>query len=286
MIKLFACDLDGTLLNALHKTDNVIRRALREVTDSGARFAVATGRTMHGARDLDCPDIPMDTIGSNGAIIRTGAGELLKSFPIDPAALEDMLRTLPDVCFECVTCEGTYITGTPEDRAAGFRNDHPIRRIIMRGMRGKKGFPVDELYFSQTPEQILEHEVCKVNARVATESLRRELVGYLNSHQDKIVDAPFAPLMFEITAHDVNKGAAVAWLASYYGISEDEVAVYGDGGNDIRMLERFTHSYATRGASDEAKRAASTVIGRCVFYAVSRHMVSTVRAQRHRTQIS
>ena len=60
---------------------------------------------------------------------------------------------------------------------------------------------------------------------------------------------------------------------------EDEVAFYGDGGNDIAMLERFAHAYATRGASDEAKRAAGAVIGSCALHAVPRHIARTVRRE-------
>ena len=51
MIKLFACDLDGTLLNWLHATDKVILDAVREITDAGAHIAIATGRTMRTAYD-------------------------------------------------------------------------------------------------------------------------------------------------------------------------------------------------------------------------------------------
>lgn len=35
MIKMFASDLDGTLLNALHEADGTIRRAIRELTEAG-----------------------------------------------------------------------------------------------------------------------------------------------------------------------------------------------------------------------------------------------------------
>lgn len=286
MINLFACDLDGTLLNLMHNTDDTIRKALREITATGARFAVATGRTMHDARDIDCAGIPMDLIGSNGSIVRSGTGELLKTFPIDPAALEALLTELPNICFECVTAEGTYVTGTREEREEGFKSDHPVRRIIMRGMRGRNGFPVDTMYFSQGLSEIMKHEVCKINCRVADEGLKRALVDYLDAHKKEVVDAPFAPRMFEITGADVNKGTAVAWLAEHYGISEDEVAVYGDGGNDIAMLKRFAHSYAPHGASEPAKRAASAVIGRCALHAVSKHMVATVRAERGHTKIA
>ena len=40
MIKLFACDLDGTLLNLFHTTDDKILAAIREITDAGAHVAL------------------------------------------------------------------------------------------------------------------------------------------------------------------------------------------------------------------------------------------------------
>ena len=90
---------------------------------------------------------------------------------------------------------------------------------------------------------------------------------------------PSTPACSRLRA-DIDKGEAIAWLAANYGIGEAEVAVYGDGGNDIAMLERFApygHAYTPYGACDDAKRAASEVIGSNVFYAVPRHMVRTLR---------
>lgn len=45
MIKMFASDLDGTLLNALHEADGTIRRAIRELTEAGLHVVPATGRS-------------------------------------------------------------------------------------------------------------------------------------------------------------------------------------------------------------------------------------------------
>ena len=55
MIKMFASDLDGTLLNALHEADGTIRRAIRELTEAGLHVVPATGRSTlpigeHGLR--------------------------------------------------------------------------------------------------------------------------------------------------------------------------------------------------------------------------------------------
>ena len=57
------------------------------------------------------------------------------------------------------------------------------------------------------------------------------------------------------------------------------------GGNDIAMLKRFRHSYATKNASDAAKAVASATIGSCMVHAVPKHMLATMRKQNSRTVI-
>lgn len=148
----------------------------------------------------------------------------------------------------------------------------------MRGMRARGGYH-EEQYFDQSIGDILRHDVCKINCRVISSELERDLKAYLAERSDRVVNAPFDPVMFEITDVACNKGESVAWLAGYYGIAEDEVAVYGDGGNDIAMLKRFRHSYATKNASDAAKAAASATIGSCMVHAVPKHMLATMHKQ-------
>ena len=56
---------------------------------------------------------------------------------------------------------------------------------------------------------MLSHSICKINARVSDPSLDNELKDFLSSHADKVVNAPFSPVMFEITNVGVDKGAAL-----------------------------------------------------------------------------
>lgn len=284
VIKLFACDLDGTLLNYFHSTDRKILGAIRAVTDAGAHVAIATGRTFTSPNDHGFAGAPVELLGSNGSIVRDRTGKVLKTFPMDKGDLEQLLRTFPEVCFECVAPDGTFVNRSRAERAQGFNKSITFARIVMRGMQGTKQM-LDAMTFDQSVEQILSHEVCKINCRVLDPVLRDELKAYL-AETPNLVDAPFNPSMFEITQRGVDKGAGVAWLAQHLGYTEDEVAVYGDGGNDIAMLERFEHAYAPSNASDAAKRAAGHVIGSNVFHAVPLHMVATVDRERSRTVIA
>lgn len=284
MIKLFASDLDGTLLNGLHETDRTIRSAIKTAIELGAHVVPATGRSVLPIGDHGFTGLKIDAVCANGSIVRGQNGEVLKTFTVDPAFVEELLRAFPQICFDCCTPDGMFSSGSYEMHQAGFKRDGLLRRIVMRGMRARGGAH-EEQFFDQSLSSILSHEVCKINCRVTSEELDRELKAFLADHADTVVNAPFDPVMFEITDKDCNKGESVAWLGRYYGIGEDEIAVYGDGGNDLVMLSRFRHSYATANGSDEAKAAASATIGRCEFHAVPRHILKTLRSQQ-RVQIA
>ena len=284
MIKMFASDLDGTLLNALHEADGTIRRAIRELTEVGLHVVPATGRSTLPIGEHGFTGLALDACCSNGSIVRDSHGEVLKTWTIDPQITEELLKEFPDICFDCSTPDGMFSSGSFEMHQEGFRRDSLFRRIVMRGMRARGGAH-EEQFFDQSISSILSHDVCKINCRVTSGELERELKAFLTDHVDTVVNAPFDPVMFEITDKDCNKGASIAWLGRHYGIDEDEIAVYGDGGNDLVMLRRFRHSYATANGSPEAKAAASAVIGRCEFHAVPKHILQTLRAQRGRVVI-
>ena len=278
LIKLFASDLDGTLYNGLHQTDGGIVRRLRRVVGAGRHVALATGRWSSTGAELGFGDLPLEVVCGNGAFVYGASGELLRSVEIDPATVEGLLRAFPTCCLVCVSADGTFVRGSRADQLAGYLPPHGLLGRFVAWQARRRG-PGADMVFDQTEADVLAHPICKVNCRVADSARGEELKAFLAERPELVVNAPFSPVMFEMTDPAVNKGAAIAWLARYYGYTEDEVAVYGDGGNDIAMLERFKHAYATSNGSDDAKRAAGNVIGSCRFHAVPRHMMAKVRRQ-------
>ena len=79
MIKMFARDLDGTLLNALHEADGTIRRAIRELTEAGLHVVPATGRSTLPIGEHGFTGLALDACCSNGSIVRDSHGEVLKT---------------------------------------------------------------------------------------------------------------------------------------------------------------------------------------------------------------
>lgn len=278
LIKLFASDLDGTLFNVLHETDRAILRDLGRVLSAGRHVALATGRAVHHGRELGFGELPLETVSGNGAFIRDADGTLLREVPIDPATLEELLVGFPSCCFTCVDAELTLVRGTREQYAAGYVPSRgPAGRFV--AWRQRRRPPAADQLFDQTNADVLARRTCKVNCRTADPGVKRELAAFVAEHSSALVNASFDGDLFELTDAHVNKGEAVSWLATRLGATEGEVAVYGDGGNDLAMLDRFSHSYATSGASEAAKQAAGNVIGSCVLHAVPRHMLATVRRE-------
>lgn len=279
MIRLFASDLDGTLYNALHETDRSILRLLRRVVAAGRHVALATGRWARSARELGFGDLPLELVCGNGSFVYGASGELLRCSPIVPDAVSDLLGSFPEVCFTCISPDGTLVRGTREAREAGFLPPRGLAgRIVAQRWRRRGAGDGTELY-DLTDSQVLEHQICKVNGRVFDPELHRQIEEFVGAHAETLVNASFDGSLFEITAAGVDKGEAVAWLGRRLGITEDEVAVYGDGGNDLAMLGRFPHAYAPRGASEAARRAARQTIGSCTWHSVPRHMLATVRQE-------
>lgn len=276
LIKLFASDLDGTLYNGLHQTDGGIVRRLRRVVGAGRHVALATGRWSSTGAELGFGDLPLEVVCGNGAFVYGASGELLRSVEIDPATVEELLRAFPTCCLVCVSADGTFVRGSRADQLAGYLPPHGLLGRFVAWQARRRG-PGADMVFDQTEADVLAHPICKVNCRVLDAGLKAELAAFVDERADTLVNASFDGDLFELTEASVNKGEALAWLAGHLGMTEDEVAVYGDGGNDLAMLERFDHAYATSNASEAAKRAAGNVIGSCTLHAVPRHMLATVR---------
>ena len=67
------------------------------------------------------------------------------------------------------------------------------------------------------------------------------------------------PYYLDITHPLANKGAALSEIAKLLGVPLAEIAVIGDGGNDVAMFERSGLSIAMGNASPEVQHAADLV---------------------------
>ena len=275
MIRLFACDMDGTLLNIFHTTDFLIKYMIRKVDRNGKIFAIATGRNMRDDQFMmDFKGLPVYCVCMNGAMILNPQREIIYEKPMDIELVREMLETFPQIRFQCIGRKNTYMECSESEHRSQFRKGKWIVRMIRRISYRRMG--TDTLY-DQTREEILSHTILKVNCRIYDERLNQQFSEYLDRKKDQIVNAPYADGIYEMTAAGVDKGEAVRALGQITGVSEDEIAVYGDGGNDIEMLSVFDHAYVPSNACDRAKQVAGKQLGHFAFYSVPRHILKTMK---------
>ena len=59
----------------------------------------------------------------------------------------------------------------------------------------------------------------------------------------------------------MNKGVALAWLGERIGVSLDDMVAFGDGGNDVEMLERAGTGIAMDNAPEAVKEISDGTTG-------------------------
>lgn len=275
MIRLFASDLDGTLFNKYHKCDDKIENAIREIVEHDRFFTVATGRGINMV-DLNGASSIAYYICLNGSVIVDPNRKLLHSEPIDKDILNEIIETFGTAHLEYVAWNKVY---------SMFDKNEILdyRRKVWKEIADDSWLDnflnniTKNFEYSQSKENILKQDICKINYHFEDGEANAELDYFLKKYSNRLVNAPSGKGMYEITKCGVDKASGIQWLANYLRIPKDEIAVYGDGGNDITMLEMYEHSYAPSTACDMVKEKAQQVIGPYNEYSVIEHMLKTIK---------
>lgn len=69
------------------------------------------------------------------------------------------------------------------------------------------------------------------------------------------------PRAVDIIPADGSKGVGVQKVLDYFHIKNEQAIAFGDGGNDIEMLQTVGTGVAMGNATDDVKAAADTVCG-------------------------
>jgi hydroxymethylpyrimidine pyrophosphatase-like HAD family hydrolase len=67
------------------------------------------------------------------------------------------------------------------------------------------------------------------------------------------------PYFLEFASPDVTKAAGVAFVAEHLGFARERTVAFGDGENDVELVEWAGYGVAVGNAHDEVKRVADLV---------------------------
>lgn len=260
-IKAIALDIDGTLTNDEKKVTPRTKEALLRAQDRGVKLILSSGRPVQGLRalagELGLSEHDGLLVAFNGAhVVDAQTDEVLFDQPIDPAVMRDLVERV-----------GSFdvIPWIVEGR----------RLYVQRGARHVIRYRNSDVDIVEYERSMCDLELCEVESlldvceRPHDKLLCASEPEYLQTHW-KELSGPFsktlsgmftADFYYEFMAPGISKGRALAGALPKLGIEASEVLAFGDGENDISMLEWAGVGVAMANAVDAAKAAANMVTG-------------------------
>ena len=245
-----AFDVDGTLLNSQGQLTERTVTAISSARDKGATVILATGRSWSELQyGIDAiPDIEY-AICTNGLEAYNRLGEVLYTEQIQP-----------DLARELVTIIRSSIHGVAI--GAGIGSELFAAPKVIEGL-----VPGIEITSDRLVDDI---------AQVLTSDVRDLLIyhpSYVNKLDDLFtkvkdvivddrVDIVYSGLpMIEIVPAGSGKGTCLAWLAQQLELKQENVFAFGDGMNDLSMLQWAGTGIAMGQSHQRVKASADLIIG-------------------------
>ena len=239
MIKAIFFDIDGTLVCfKTHSIPQSAKIAINQLKQKGIKVIIATGRAYCDIVNLG--DLEFDGfIAANGAYCVDSKGEIIAKHQISKESLEKLSHYLKEKPFPCsfVTEAGNFINYA-DDLMMYLSNIVNIPPPPVR--------PVSE---------ILEHDVFQIDAFVEIE---RE-IELLSHVLTDCVACRWHPIFADFNPKDCSKATGMDHFLNYFGIDRAHTMAFGDGGNDVSMLQHAAIGVAMGNAKDDVKAAADYV---------------------------
>ncbi|MBR2839524.1 MAG: HAD family phosphatase [Kiritimatiellae bacterium] len=260
-IRIVALDLDGTLLDSEKRLSPRNRAALERVAARGVHVVPTTGR-FFGMMPEVVRDLPFVryAITINGAQVYDRAEDralVREEMPVDEAVrIMEMLDGF-DVIYDCYRNNWGWMTAALKAKAAEYVPDEHYLRIVREFRR-----PVPELK-AHLRETEAEGGVQKVMlfsrnddpSAAALAAIRREAAVRFPSI--RVTASTWNDL--ELNSDAANKGNALRRFAESLGLTLENCMAFGDGLNDLSMIEAAGVGVAMANAVPEVKAAAGRV---------------------------
>ncbi|MDR0197069.1 MAG: Cof-type HAD-IIB family hydrolase [Oscillospiraceae bacterium] len=239
-------DADGTILTDDKRILDADRAAVRELTESGGLFTIATGRGLTLARVVArALELEFPAVIFNGAAVYDFTREcFLWRHTLPEAAKDYVLRVrerFPEIGAEILRGDEVYVisTNSLEEGHLAFGAVEPIRCSF-------EEVPPDDwikVLLVDEPEVI------------------DEVIAFMDGNsfgETHLVRS--SPIFYEMLAFGVDKGSGMMKLLELMGISGRYVVAAGDFMNDLEMLRAADLGVAVSNAEEAVKKEAGLVV--------------------------
>lgn len=247
MIKLFATDLDGTLLKSGNTIKNKDIEAIHSLSKTEIDFAIATGRLDRDILEI-CKEIKKNAhrVSQNGAFVLSDSHDFIhqRTFDLEMSyKLHEHITSYSHlVCIS--TKDEIYISKRTEELKAmeNFLYFPLIEGIDFIDKYGTEINPSKYMLLGENKQLVSIEEEIKNLFGISIES-------YISD-----------PNCLDIVPKGVSKADGLKRLAKHLHIKPSEIAVIGDAYNDIPMFEMTPNSFCMSSAPIEVRDKAQHIV--------------------------
>ena len=215
--------------------------AMRRAHDAGVPVVVVTGRMVKSVRQaLEPAGLDAPVIAYQGAVVADERGRWLRHEPIPLALAREMLEVLAGEGYSpnvYVDDELYVATDTAEARAYATLNT--IRFHVVGDLLEWLAEPPTKLVCVGDPAALDE-----------LEPRMKERFG------DRAYVSKSLPHFLEFAQAGVTKGAGLDFLAEHLGFTKADVIAFGDGENDVELVDWPDYGIAVANAHERVKAVA------------------------------
>lgn len=254
-IRMIGLDLDGTLLDSQKNFTDYTKQVIARAIEQGVVVLPATGRPITGIprEVIEFPGIRYALTANGGRVVDMKENRILAEELIayeDAAILLDLFQEY-DVLLEIYYNGVGYADERKLKNIRHYMPDAPMAAYLSSTRRAvedvyalfhKKKLPIDKV--QAIFANLEERDPAMQKAHEAAPRL--SLTGALFNN-------------IEANAPGVNKGKALVNLGASLGIAREEIMAFGDGFNDVEMLQEAGFGVAMGNGVEEAKKAADYI---------------------------
>lgn len=242
---MIVCDLDGTLLNGNRKISTSTKKYLNQLKNRGYIIVIATGRIYASAlKCIDESDFTSYIISdTGGCIYEAKTGKAISKNIISTEIVEKFFKYYSDDCHYIDFCDKNiiYKYSDEEEKSSLIRMTKDKNYVI------KNCKETSHISISMKDNE----SAIKLYDQLLLDIPELDIIVM----QDSFVERKW----IEAFPKGCSKFNAIAELANYLNIKNEEIIAFGDGLNDIEMLEKCGYGVALKNALPEVKKVADDV---------------------------
>lgn len=247
--KIVFLDIDGTLVNSEKKITPSTKAALMRIQKEGVKVAIASGRPSKGVVPF-ADELELDKFGGyimpfNGCnIINYQTKEVVFANTLSMDTVKRAYETAKEYGLEMITYKGDVILSETDD------NPYLLIEARINKMDVEKVKNVYEA-IEEPPVKCLILGDGDYLGKIESE-IKEKIGAGANVFRSE-------PFFIEVVPEGLDKAAAIAELIKKTGIKREDTIAFGDGFNDVSMVDYAGIGVAMSNGCDKIKEVADRI---------------------------